>query len=103
MYSAVNSRRGLRGFLCFSSVADIPCSFHHISGVHGTGPGSLLPRLLYRRGKGGALLLQPRLRPCLRGQKHVATLLAEGTSMHADELVAALMAESVAAREKKRR
>ncbi|RUO88550.1 hypothetical protein D7Y11_34955 [Corallococcus sp. AB018] len=40
MYSAVNSRRGLRGFLCFSSVADIPCSFHHISGVHGTGPGS---------------------------------------------------------------
>ncbi|WP_368671459.1 CHC2 zinc finger domain-containing protein, partial [Corallococcus exiguus] len=38
----MNSRRGLRGFLCFSSVADIPCSFHHISGVHGTGPGSEL-------------------------------------------------------------
>jgi hypothetical protein len=28
--------------------------------------GALLPRLLHRRGKGGALLLQPRLRPCLR-------------------------------------
>jgi hypothetical protein len=27
---------------------------------------ALLPRLLHRRGKGGALLLQPRLRPCLR-------------------------------------
>jgi hypothetical protein len=27
---------------------------------------ALLPRLLHRRAKGGALLLQPRLRPCLR-------------------------------------
>lgn len=36
-------------------------------------------------------------------QKHAATLLADGTSMQADELVAALMAEAIAAREKKRR
>ena len=50
-------------------------AFEHIQGGRpAQQPGlvqtgcALLPRLLHRRGRGGALFLQPRLRPCLREQ-----------------------------------